>query len=69
MFLTEYSHIRFEMSLSVSLTVLVLFSGVDGSNMPHFDIYKVENHTVQLGATAFLPCVIKNLGNKSVRLK
>jgi len=34
--------------------------------MPHFDIYKVENHTVQLGASAFLPCIIKNLGNKSV---
>jgi len=33
---------------------------------PHFDIYRVENHTVQLGATAFLPCVIRNLGNKSV---
>jgi len=34
--------------------------------VPHFDIYKVENHTVQLGGTAFLPCVIRNLGNKSV---
>lgn len=34
---------------------------------PQFDVYhRVENHTIQLGATAFLPCIIKNLGNRSV---
>ena len=37
---------------------------------PQFDVYhRVENHTIQLGATAFLPCIIKNLGNRSVRIK
>lgn len=34
---------------------------------PHFDTPHLDNHTVQLGAIAFLPCTIKNLGNKSVR--
>ena len=34
---------------------------------PQFDTYHLDNHTVQLGAIAFLPCTIKNLGNKSVR--
>lgn len=33
---------------------------------PQFDTYHLDNHTVQLGAIAFLPCTIKNLGNKSV---
>lgn len=33
---------------------------------PHFDVYRVDNYTVQLGAVAFLPCIIKNLGNRSV---
>lgn len=33
---------------------------------PHFDTPHLDNHTVQLGAIAFLPCTIKNLGNKSV---
>ena len=37
---------------------------------PQFDIYhRAENHTIQLGATAFLPCIIKNLGNRSVSIK
>ena len=37
---------------------------------PQFDVYhRVENHTIQLGATAFLPCIIKNLGNRSVSFK
>jgi hypothetical protein len=39
----------------------------ESDNSPHFDVYRVENHTVQLGGIAFLPCIIKNLGNKSVR--
>ena len=43
-------------------------NGVD--SQPQFDVYhRVENHTIQLGATAFLPCIIKNLGNRSVRIK
>lgn len=33
---------------------------------PRFDWNRVENHTVQMGGTALLPCVIKNLGNESV---
>lgn len=33
---------------------------------PRFDLFHVENYTVQQGATAFLPCIIKNLGNESV---
>ena len=42
-------------------------NGVD--SQPQFDVYhRVENHTIQLGATAFLPCIIKNLGNRSVRI-
>lgn len=37
--------------------------------VPEFDTPHLDNHTVQLGATAFLPCTIKNLGNKSVGSK
>jgi len=37
-----------------------------GKKSPHFDTPHLDNHTVQLGAIAFLPCTIKNLGNKSV---
>ncbi|CAB4059306.1 unnamed protein product [Lepeophtheirus salmonis] len=33
---------------------------------PHFHLFRIENYTVQSGATAHLPCVIKNLGNRSV---
>nr|ACO10199.1 Limbic system-associated membrane protein precursor [Caligus rogercresseyi] len=36
------------------------------SDQPHFDLFRIENYTVQSGATAHLPCVIKNLGNRSV---
>jgi len=49
-------------------------SGIEGDDVksrsaPQFDVYhRAENHTIQLGATAFLPCIIKNLGNRSVSM-
>lgn len=45
--------------------LLSLFAG-DDSSSPHFDLFRAENYTVQVGGTAFLPCVIKNLRNESV---
>ena len=43
--------------------------GNPAPDSPHFDWNRVENYTVQTGATALLPCVIRNLGNESVRKK
>ena len=34
---------------------------------PRFDLYRAVNYTVQQGATALMPCTIRNLGNESVR--
>ena len=33
---------------------------------PEFEVYHFENYTIQQGASAFLPCVIQNLGNETV---
>ena len=43
-----------------------LSNGAGGKPSPQFDTPHLDNHTVQLGAIAFLPCTIKNLGNRSV---
>ena len=42
-----------------------LSNGAGGKPSPQFDTPHLDNHTVQLGAIAFLPCTIKNLGNRS----
>jgi hypothetical protein len=39
----------------------------DSPKQPHFDLTRYETFTVQQGATAFLPCVVRNLGNESVK--
>ena len=33
---------------------------------PSFDVSNPKNTTVQLGGTAYLPCTVHNLGNKTV---
>jgi hypothetical protein len=60
-----------EISFSVLIKKPFLFdvAGAKRKEAPQFDIYHLDNHTVQLGAIAFLPCTIKNLGNKSVSFK
>uniref|UniRef100_A0A8D8QDL5 Hemicentin-2 n=1 Tax=Cacopsylla melanoneura TaxID=428564 RepID=A0A8D8QDL5_9HEMI len=40
--------------------------GVQGRNMPVFDNAEVTNITAQLGTTAFLPCRVRNLGERAV---
>ncbi|XP_040581449.1 limbic system-associated membrane protein [Lepeophtheirus salmonis] len=62
------------MMLFVILAVEMMFFQRVGSTpqrhsndeRPHFHLFRIENYTVQSGATAHLPCVIKNLGNRSV---
>jgi len=51
---------------SLHLVIRAAGSDLAAIEVPEFDTPHLDNHTVQLGATAFLPCTIKNLGNKSV---
>jgi len=48
------------------VTLTGLSNGAGGKPRPQFDTPHLDNHTVQLGDIAFLPCTIKNLGNRSV---
>ena len=52
--------------MQMMIPFLPFFAAIEA---PEFDTPHLDNHTVQLGATAFLPCTIKNLGNKSVGSK